>query len=147
MKYITPVSVIAIIALSAIVFGRFYLKNNIIENTPVDYSECRLLDAGCLIRIGKASYAVSIEGEVKPLQPFFVLIGDKDNAIVKAELNLKMKAMDMGQNKFNFKPTAQNSWRSTVIVPVCTTGKREWLIELTISDQTMTRVTVFEVSI
>jgi hypothetical protein len=45
-------------------------------------------------------------------------------------LNLEMIGMDMGINRFRFVEKKPGVWEATIMIPVCSTGRRDWLASL-----------------
>ncbi|MDH5516699.1 MAG: hypothetical protein OEY36_02625 [Gammaproteobacteria bacterium] len=140
-------AVLAVVLLTIIIAGQYFFRQSSPENKSVLYSACRLTTEDCPLQYDTAAYTVSISDDVKALRPFFISITDPAQKITKAVLNLKMREMDMGQNRYTFSRVSADSWRAKVIIPVCTSGKRNWLIELSVDDQTSSRITVFEINI
>jgi len=143
MKNINLFSVFVILIVSIVAISQYYLRKEVTEDKQYDSSDCQLRAGECHLKYDHAQYVVSISGELKALQPFFITIADPAQKITNATVKLTMKDMDMGLNHYSFIPTSGNRWRAKVIIPVCTTGKRTWQIELTISDQIMTKATIF----
>lgn len=147
MKNITLSSIFAIVIVSVIATAQYYFRKEVTEDKLIEYSHCQLGAGECHLKYDHAQYTVSISGELKALQPFFITITDPAQKITNAMVKLTMRDMDMGLNLYSFIPASENRWRAKVIIPVCTTGKRTWQVELTIADQAMTRATVFEINI
>lgn len=121
-----------ILLLSVVLIVNYFLRQDIVNtNTPIEYSKCRLGDESCEIFIAGHRLELLIEGRVKALKPFIVYIVDKDNTIEQAKVRFEMKAMDMGINQYAFKKL-DNSWQANVVIPICTTGRRDWIAEFDI---------------
>jgi len=74
-------------------------------------------------------------------------IVDNDKLIERASVDLKMKAMDMGKNHFAFIKSGAHSWTAEVVIPVCTTGRRDWLFEFDFITSGVKKRVIFEITI
>lgn len=43
-----------------------------------------------------------------------------------------MRSMDMGFNRYRLLPESPGNWQAHVLLPVCVTGRRDWVLTLTI---------------
>ena len=125
-----------------LIFGALVLAGNIylsqpnhkqIENVKPNMTTCRIDLAPCKIISGSDTYMVIIEDEVKPLKRFSVELLDKSNLLESATVEFRMKDMDMGKNIFLFEKINSGIWNASVIIPICTTGRRDWELELVLS--------------
>ncbi len=41
-----------------------------------------------------------------------------------------MVGMDMGFNRYDLRPTADGAWAAKVTLPVCVSGRRDWILYL-----------------
>lgn len=136
-----------ILLLSVILIVNYFLRQDVDNsNTPIEYSTCRLGGESCEIVIAGHRLELLIEGEVKALKPFIVRIFDKDNAIGQAKVRFLMKTMDMGINQYAFKKV-DDSWQVNVVIPICTTGRRDWVAEFDIDFNGESIKLVFNVEI
>lgn len=136
-----------ILLLSIVLILNYFLRQNIdITNTPIEYSKCRLGDESCEIIIAGHRLELLIEGDIRALKPFIVHIVDIDNVIEQAKVRFEMKTMDMGINQYVFKK-ADNSWQANVVIPICTTGRRDWIAKFEIDLNGESRKVVFNIEI
>ena len=147
MKKITVRHFSIILLLSIVLIVNYFLRQDIdITNTPVEYSKCRLGDQSCEIIIAGHRLELLIEGEVRALKPFIVHIVDTDNILEQAKVIFEMKAMDMGINQYVFKKVDDN-WQANVVIPICTTGRLDWVAEFEIASNGDLRKVVFNIEI
>jgi len=97
----------------------------------VDYA-CRLDLQECVLFINNAELTVSAEGDLQPLKPFTIKIKDQTSIIKNAVVDLSMLEMEMGKNQFTFERLNPTEWHASVVIPVCTTGRRDWKVELSV---------------
>lgn len=128
-----------------ILVGNYFLKQTV-DDDLVEYTGCQLGVETCEIVIGDTRLKVSVEGEVKALQSFFIRIVDKNNTLDQAVVSFKMKAMDMGINQYRL-VRVENGWVADIIIPVCTTGRRDWLVEFEFVVNETRRKVAFDIEI
>jgi len=95
-------------------------------------SACRLDLQKCDISVNNTVLTVSTAGDLQPLKPFIIKIKNPSSDIKNAVVDLSMIDMDMGKNQFVFEQLNPTEWQASVISPVCTTGRRDWRLDLTI---------------
>lgn len=100
-------------------------------------------EAGCDPVGGQCSAAgpgggmtVRFSDEVVPLKPFEVEVRPAAGAEIepgRAMIEFDMVGMDMGVNRFRLERRADGSWGSQVIIPVCTTGRTDWVAKVSLT--------------
>ena len=130
----TLIVIFGILILAANIFLN-QSKNNLTENVKANITTCRVDLAPCNITSGSQTYEVVIKGEVKPLKKFSVELLDTSNLLDSAVIEFRMKDMDMGKNVFSFNKISTGHWKSSVIIPICTVGRRDWELELVLSSE------------
>ena len=128
MKKVSANSVFILLLLIMILVGNYYLKP-VAEEPAVFISDCDLTKNKCKVSLTESELEIMILGELKALQAFTIRIIDNNDWLEQASVDLKMKAMDMGKNRFAFVKSGNHGWKSEVVIPVCTTGRRDWLFE------------------
>ena len=71
--------------------------------------------------------ALQINGPVTGLRPFRVQVVAAGLSVREVRLEFTMPGMDMGQNRYRLLPEG-NGWVGLVTLPVCTTGRSDWLV-------------------
>ncbi len=84
--------------------------------------------AGCVVRIGGHRLTVRMAPRRAALQPFELSLST-DLPLDTVVLDLKMKGMDMGRNRYRLQRTGDGVWRARPVLPVCTSGRSDWLAE------------------
>jgi len=129
-----------------ILAGNYFFKP--VTEKPAAYvSDCDLIKSKCNLTLAGSELEIYLTGEVKALEKFTVNIMDHDDSIEQASVTLTMKAMDMGNNRFNFVRSKESGWKSDVVIPVCTTGRRDWLFEIEIVHSGIKKRVIFEITI
>jgi hypothetical protein len=88
------------------------------------------LAAGCLAQVGGRSLSLGTDGPVKPLKPFQVWV--KAPGARRVEIHFTMEGMDMGFNLYTLRADSPDVFRTSVTLPVCVSGRRDWRMTLDI---------------
>jgi hypothetical protein len=128
-KWLPPVAIIALIV--GVVAADRFLRP---ADAPALVLACADPRTGCEARIDDTSLRVGIDGELKVLQPFTVWLrpGDAGFAPGKVQASFTMEGMDMGFNLYTLRREADGVYRGRVTLPVCVTGRRDWVMTLDI---------------
>lgn len=97
---------------------------------PPPVLQCANLTAGCTTRLDGRPVTVGVEGELKVLQPFQVWVRAGDARKVQASFT--MEGMDMGFNLYTLHADKEGVFRGRVTLPVCVSGRRDWVMTLDI---------------
>ncbi|HHH46968.1 MAG TPA: hypothetical protein ENK53_08185 [Thiotrichales bacterium] len=64
---------------------------------------------------------------VKPMRPFPVRVevADAEQVVIRFE----MPGMDMGRNLYRLKPAGAGRWEGRAVLPVCLSGRSDWVAE------------------
>jgi hypothetical protein len=91
---------------------------------------CPDLHKGCRVDLDGMDVAVSVAGELKPLQAFQVRVEAPRAA--KVEARFTMEGMDMGFNLYTLRAVNKGVFQARVTLPVCVTGRRDWVMNLSV---------------
>jgi hypothetical protein len=130
-KWLLPVLVIVLIA--AVVVAQHRLRG---ADQPAQQLNCPNLQAGCSTLLDKVPVTVGITGELKVLQPFTVWL--KAEAAGKVQASFTMEGMDMGFNLYTLRRDPDGVFRGRVTLPVCVSGRRDWVMTLEIDGERLT---------
>ncbi|MCL7744570.1 hypothetical protein LV476_06360 [Guyparkeria hydrothermalis] len=101
--------------------------------TPDD---CQLKGEGCTITIDDlGDFRVAMPATVAPLKKFDFTVeplGEAARSVGSVRVDFEMVDMDMGINAYRLERLADGHYQATVILPVCTTDRSDWLANLTI---------------
>lgn len=92
-------------------------------------SACALVGAGCSATADGLAVELVLGPVIEPLKPFAVTLRSSA-AATAATVRFDMVGMDMGHNEFRLRSTGAGIWESTVMLPVCATGRRDWVATL-----------------
>ena len=88
----------------------------------IEVNDCDLAEGPCSFE--QVTLEI-INVPVKPLVRYQAILSlpfEVDEAL----LNLEMIGMDMGINRFSFVKRGNGEWQTELMVPVCSTGRRDW---------------------
>lgn len=85
---------------------------------------CAALIQGCTLDQGKLF--AKTNSVPTPLKPFDLTVIAPSAQEVHVELH--MQGMEMGLNRYRLIRQANGEWRATITLPVCVTGRRDWLM-------------------
>lgn len=129
-RWLAPVLVIALIA--GVVAASRLLQP---AEAPAVALSCPDLTAGCRAELAGRTVELGIVGELKVLTPFEVWLKAPGARSVQASFT--MEGMDMGFNLYTLRPDADGVFRARVTLPVCVSGRRDWVITLKIDGRTL----------
>ncbi len=98
--------------------------------------DCPSLRTGCSTRLDGQTLSVGVEGELRVLQPFQVWVRAPDARKVQASFT--MEGMDMGFNLYTLHADKEGVFRGRVTLPVCVSGRRDWVMTLDIDGRRVT---------
>lgn len=98
------------------------------SSEPPPAKICTALDQGCVLPLGPSTLQVRSNIAPKPLRPFKLEVTLPHAKNV--EVSLSMQGMNMGTNRYRLTPDAQGVWRGTLTLPVCVSGRRDWLMTI-----------------
>jgi len=103
------------------------------QSTPPQTVHCPNLAAGCSVALAGRTIELGVEGELRVLKPFQLWVKAPGARRVQAQFT--MVDMDMGFNLYTLRPDAQGVFRGRIVLPVCVSGRRDWLMSLEIDGQ------------
>lgn len=121
-RWLFPALVIVLIG-AVVAVDRLYKP----DRPPAEIA-CADLHAGCTARFDGREVQVGVVGPMKALAPFEVRV--KGAGIRKVQASFAMKDMDMGFNLYALRPASDGSFRTRVTLPVCVSGRRDWIMVL-----------------
>ena len=84
----------------------------------------------CRVEGGGLSAVIRLGPDIHALRPFPVTLESNKNLAIEAVLvSFSMHGMDMGSNLYRLETDGQGSWRAQVILPICVSGRSDWLAE------------------
>ena len=112
------------VALVAIALAGYWLKR------PADAMAVACADplAGCSFSHRGAAASVRFSAQPTALEAFELSVRAAGVSRISAEF--QMVGMDMGFNRYDLRPTADGAWAAKVTLPVCVSGRRDWILYL-----------------
>jgi hypothetical protein len=88
------------------------------------------IQRGCEVADAALSILVRFATPPRALKPFSIeLRAAGKERIETVMLTFLMKGMDMGLNRYRMLGDARSGWRAEVILPICVSGRSDWLAE------------------
>jgi hypothetical protein len=108
----------------------WYLLRSHAEPAVVSLA-CPPVSSTCLLPDGVRLRFLSVPQEG---QAFSITLDGVRGGGVAPAAEFSMRNMDMGFNRYRFVP-AGTAWRASVILPVCSAGRHDWLMLLKVNGQ------------
>ena len=106
--------------------------------TPLTVAvDCNSAQATCEARGDGLAIELGLGPEVRPMQPFDIRLRALEgqlSASAIVELEFQMQAMNMGLNRYRLRREEHGAWTGQAILPVCRSGRSDWLAQLDIRD-------------
>ncbi len=96
---------------------------------------CGDLVRGCRIELASQPVEVRFSEPPSALKAFELLVTAPRATQVHA--SFAMVGMDMGLNRYDFVPAGNGLWRARVVLPMCVTGRRDWVMTLTLDQDSV----------
>ena len=91
---------------------------------------CAALTQGCAFEQDKLF--VKTDRAPTALKPFALTV--RAPAAQAVNIEVQMQGMEMGLNRYRLTRQANGEWRATITLPVCVTGRRDWLMLIEVDD-------------
>ncbi len=111
---------------------------------PAQTAACPDLHVGCALQLDGRTVTVRVEGKLQVLKPFQLTVNAPGARKVQAQFT--MASMDMGFNLYSLRPDAQGGFRARIVLPVCVSGRRDWVMSLEIDGRRIDLPFVTELS-
>lgn len=120
---------VVVVVVAQLVLNRQHVDNqDVISVAP----SCHLNNAVCTYNLDGTEVKFFNDGDIRPLKKFKLILQANELNIQSANVSLSMPGMVMAENRFTFKAAGVDNWYSEIIIPVCTTGRRDWTAEISI---------------
>ncbi|MBK6743833.1 MAG: hypothetical protein IPG66_13015 [Hydrogenophilales bacterium] len=130
-QWLAPVAIIFLIA-GVVLLNHTYKQHDGAEVVL----QCADLRAGCRAMLGDREVTVGVNGELKLLKPFEVWV--RVEGVQKLQASFTMKGMDMGFNLYTLRPDGKGAYQARITLPICVTGRHDWLLHLDLDEQRLT---------
>lgn len=128
-----------VIVLIAGLFGGAYVAGHWLQPTAVEdkpanremrYESCNPAVNDCISFINDHKLVVKFLQQPSALKPFTVAVFVDNIKPDTVYVEFAMRGMDMGLNRFPLEYTAEHTWTSDVILPICSLGRKDWVSQL-----------------
>lgn len=86
----------------------------------------------CVVRSGATQWSVRLGPQVVALKSFPVELRASGEAPDAVRVKFAMSGMSMGLNEYRLIPAGDGVWKADVMLPICTSGRSDWLAEFTV---------------
>lgn len=109
-----------------------WLHGPMAEGIPMSLDDpaCQPVGIPCSASVPGLAIALYLGQEVQPLKTFPVEVITQGPVVDAVEIEFTMDGMDMGLARFRLRLQPNGTWRGQALLPVCTTGSREWRAEV-----------------
>lgn len=98
-------------------------------------ADCDAAQTACAARGEGLAVELALGPDVQPMQAFPIRLRTIEGrlpASTVVELEFRMQAMDMGMNRYRLLRDDQGAWTGEATLPVCSSGRSDWLAEVEI---------------
>jgi hypothetical protein len=125
----TARSWLAPLAITLLIVGVIALNQVYKPRPPTALTlNCPDLRAGCRADLGALTAVIGIDGELRLMRPFELWV--RAEGVTKARASFTMEGMDMGFNLYTLRADGKGAYRARITLPICVTGRRDWLLRL-----------------
>jgi hypothetical protein len=118
------------------------LRERLVERGPSTElifgpKDCEPAERPCGADLGAGQLLLRFDRPPEPLEAFIAelqLLGEWPESSAPMVLTFQMQDMDMGLNRVALEQTADRRWRGEVMLPVCNSGRRDWLVDVSMGD-------------
>ena len=116
------------------------------ETLPVA-GDCDPQRGPCLAGDASQGLTLSLPESARLMQPFPIQVQFHGMTASSVTVDFQMRGMEMGVNRLRLEPAGAGLWRGTVILPICTTGRADWLALVEAETEAGPKQGTFELSI
>lgn len=138
-----PTALLSLALVIAILGGAWFLRPGM--DAPSESATAMQVAVGCdSAQRACAAFGEDLEFElrlgppVRPMETFEIrLRGLRDTLAADAQITVEfqMRGMDMGLNRYRLERAADGDWHGRAILPVCTTGRSDWLARVEVAQR------------
>lgn len=123
MKRVLP-PLLLVVVLVAIAVAGYWLKR------PAEAQAVACADplAGCVFTHRGADVTLRFTVRPVPLEAFEIQA--RAPGVTRLSAEFQMVGMDMGFNRYDLRPTSDGAFATKVTLPVCVSGRRDWILFL-----------------
>ena len=145
---------IAVLVAAIVLLVLFFYPVTIDENkeeASYPVFPCQTFSSGCNAKTGDTEIEIKFPDNIVFLKhfPIEVRIAALKNAINKVTVDFQMVKMNMGLNFYQLTQSDKDKalWTGKGVLPVCTTGRTDWLAIISVQSENETKRVAFEFTI
>lgn len=133
-----------ILLLAALLFVGAYFGGRLLQlpgdvehATPthnMDYASCNPAQQSCLTHINNQKLQFRFMQHPSGLTPFAGVLQTR-LPLQEVYVSFSMRGMDMGFNRFSLQQNPSGDWVANMLLPVCSLGRNDWMVELWVKYQ------------
>lgn len=136
--------VFIILVLSVYITNAYLVQKDNKKVIQLSIKKCNAQLNKCKVNIDDFEIGIDIDRNIEYLKTFNMKLwveNKKNNFIESIYIDFKMNGMDMGVNRFKLirnepiKFSKTQSWHGKVVLPICVTGKVDWLAKIELISQ------------
>jgi len=89
--------------------------------------------AGCTFVHNGVPATVKFSSRPEALKPFALSLASPN--LQSGSVSFQMTGMNMGFNRYDLKPDANETWAARITLPICTVSRVDWIAELNLDGQ------------
>ena len=136
-KFILVLIFICIVSFFILQKNKFSTKS--LPVIRVSIANCNPQEKVCSVEVNNTKFEISLNRNIFYLKPFNISLVFEENSALNIKdihIEFKMKNMNMGVNRFKMKKNAAENnkqrWDNMALLPICVTGRADWIAELEI---------------
>lgn len=93
-------------------------------------ADCDSARQACIAHGKDLEIELRLGPPVRPMEAFEISLRDLRGTLAadaQISVEFQMRGMDMGLNRYRLERAADGGWRGRAILPVCTSGRSDWL--------------------
>lgn len=101
-------------------------------------ADCDSARQACAARGEDLEFELRLGPSVRPMEAFDVRLRGLRGALdadAQISVEFQMRGMDMGLNRYRLEPAADGAWQGRAMLPVCTTGRSDWIARVEIAQR------------
>jgi len=129
---------------------KYIVETKVLPRVSVNNMQCNPQVKECKVDIDDIRLNISLDKNIYYLKPFNIVVGsnDKNGSKIKdIHIEFKMKNMDMGVNRFKLTLHNNKHWKSKLLLPICITGRADWIAALEVVTESSEYVISFPLSV
>jgi len=124
------VAILLVVVAIGYSWGRHWMASQLPSVAPIAVDvpgDCALHRGPCRVELPPGVVHIELSHEPVPLEPFRVQL-HASMALERVSVDFQMVDMYMGVNRYDLKQQAPEIWSRQAMLPVCATGRSDWVM-------------------